>query len=189
MNSSKYAVLIWAFLLATAAVAGDEQRTKIAIAVEGDAPGEQSFHFDSEESGFDLGSLAIGESRVWTDESGNVANIMRTSDGYEIDVAGEKIVLDERVGEGMSDIDSGVEVEEVRKIKMIRKGGGSDVTIISTEPVDDATRQRIREALQDSGNNSEVEFIDGSGPGAHGESHAQGHREIHIIRKEPDATN
>lgn len=188
MRSSKYAILLWAMLLAAAAVAGDEQHTKIAIAIEGDAAGEQSFLFDSEDAGFDLDSLAIGESRVWTDESGNVTNIVRTTDGYEIDVAGEKVVVGDP-GSDMADMDSAVEVEEVRKIKMIRKGGGSDVTIISGEAIDDATRQRVREALQTSGKNREVEFIDGSELSAHGDSHASGHREIHIIRKEADVSN
>lgn len=189
MNMSKFVILIWAFLLATAAVAGDEQRTKIAIAVEGDAAGEQSFHFDSEDAGFDLSSLAIGESRVWADESGNVANIMRTTDGYEVDVAGEKIILGDLTGDEMVDIDTAVEVEGVRKVKMIRKGGGDDVTIISAEPFDEATRQRVREALQASGQNSEVIFIDGSEFSTHGESHARGHHEVRIIRKELDVAN
>ncbi|MBT8087963.1 MAG: hypothetical protein KJO46_07995 [Gammaproteobacteria bacterium] len=189
MTSSKYAVLIWAVLLATAAVAGDEQRTKIAIAVEGDAAGEQTFHFDSEEAGFDLQSLAIGESRVWTDDSGNVANIMRTTDGYEIDVAGRMIALGNLNGDDMSDIETDVEIEGVRKIKMIKKGGADDITIISGEPIDESTRQRIRDALQASGNDSEVVFLDGSKMGAAGEGHPHGHREIHIIRKEVDVTN
>ena len=64
MSLSKYAVLIWAFLLGTAAVAGDHQHTNIAIALDGD---EQS--------------LAPGESRVCADETGNVVKVMRERNG------------------------------------------------------------------------------------------------------------
>jgi hypothetical protein len=189
MSLSKYIVLIWAFLLATAAVAGDRQHTKIAIAVDDDETGEQSFHFDSEEAGFDLHSLAIGESRVWTDESGNVANIMRTTEGFEIDVAGETIILDDLHGDATVDIDTVVKVDDVREIKMIKKGDVDDITIISAEPIDAATRQQIVDTLNASGNDSEVIFIDGSELNAHGESHAREKHEVRIIRKELDVAN
>lgn len=189
MSLSKYAVLIWAFLLGTAAVAGDHRHTKIAIAVDGDETGEQSFHFDSEDAGFDIQSLAVGESRVWTDENGNVANIMRTTAGYEIDVAGEKIMLDELHGDATGDIDTVVEVDDVREIKMIKKGVVDDITIISAEPIDEATRRQIVDTLNASGNDSEVIFIDGSELNAHGESHAREKHEVRIIRKELDVAN
>lgn len=189
MNLSKYAVMIWAFLLAAAAGAGDHQHTKIAVAVDGDASGEQSFHFDSEDTGFDLQSLAIGESRVWTDKSGNVANIMRTTDGYEIEVAGETITINDLHSDEMADIDTTVEIDEVRKIKMVKTGDVDDITIISSDPIDEATRQRILETLKASGNDSEVVFIDGSGFGSHDESHAGERHEVRIIRKELDVAN
>lgn len=96
----KFVVLFWAFLLATAAIAGDECRTKIEIAIDDDDNG---------------------------------------------------------------------------------------VTIISGKSVDEATRERIREALQSAGQDGEVAFIDSNEPmtgdGAH-ERH-----EVRIIRKEVDVTN
>ena len=49
--------------------------------------------FDSDDAGFDLQSMAVGETRAVTDASGNVANISRTEEGFEIEVAGETIVL------------------------------------------------------------------------------------------------
>ncbi len=50
----KFLVLFWAFLLATAAVAGEEHRTKIEIAIDDDDSGHQSFKFDSKDAGFNL---------------------------------------------------------------------------------------------------------------------------------------
>jgi hypothetical protein len=188
MNSGKYAVLIWAFLLGTAAVAGDQQRTRIAIDIDDGTSGERAFRFDSEDAGFALGSLAIGESRTWADDSGNVASIMRTAEGFEIDVAGETIVIDDL--DVTAAIDESVRVDEVREIRMIRKDGDADdITILSAQPIDEATRQRVREALQGSGDTVEVVFIDASESGAHSEHHAEDHHQVRIIRKKSDAAN
>jgi len=80
----KYAVLIWAFLLATAAIAGEEHRTRIDIDIDDEA-GQSSFVFDSEDAGFDLDDMAVGERRTLTDDSGNVADVLRTEQGFELD--------------------------------------------------------------------------------------------------------
>ena len=46
----KFAVLFWAFLLATAAIAGEDQRTRIEIEIDDDNTGHRSFKFDSAEA-------------------------------------------------------------------------------------------------------------------------------------------
>ena len=75
-------------------------------------------------------------------------------------------------------------IDGARKIKIVKTGDADDVTVISGGAIDEATRQRIREALASSGEENEVEFIDST------EFNADGARkEVRIIRKEIDVTN
>jgi len=191
----KFAVLLWAFLLATAAIAGEEHRTHIKIALDDAVSGQQSFMFDSDDAGFDLQSLAVGETRAVTDASGNVANVSRTEAGFEVEVAGETISLgdlgaDEDFAMHMHDdahavdVDTDVMIEGARQIRIVKTGGADNVTIISGGAIDEATRQRIREALTSAGGGNEVEFIDSTEFNTNG-----AHKEVHIIRKEVDVTN
>ena len=192
----KYVVLFWAFLLATAAVAGEEHRTHIKIAVEDDGSGQQSFIFDSDDSGFDLQSLAVGETRAVTDASGNVANVSRTEAGFEVEVAGETISLGDLGTEEdfamhmhddahAVDVDTDVVIEGSKQIRIVKKGDAADnVTVISGGAIDEATRQRIREALASAGMDTEVEFIDSTEFDTNG-----ARKEVRIIRKELDVTN
>ena len=158
MKIKKYVVLLWAFLLATAAVAGEEHRTHIKIAVDDDGIGQRSFMFDSDDAGFDLQSLAVGESRAVTDAAGNVANVSRTAEGFEVEVAGETISLGDLGAEEdfamhlhgdahAVDMDTDVMIDGARQIRIVKTGAADDVTIISSGAIDEATRQRIREAL------------------------------------------
>ena len=191
----KYAILVWAFLLATAAVDGEEHRTHIKIAVDDDGSGQQSFMFDSDDAGFDLQSLAVGETRAVTDASGNVANVSRTEAGFEVEVAGEIISLGDLGAEQdfamhlhddahAVDVDTDVVIDGARQIRIVKTGNVDNVTIISGGAIDEATRQRIREALASAGEDNEVEFIDSTEINSNG-----ARKEVHIIRKEIDVTN
>ena len=196
MKIKKYVVLLWAFLLATAAIAGEEHRTHIKIAVEDDGSGQQTFMFDSDDAGFDLQSLAVGETRAVTDASGNVANVSRTEAGFEVEVAGETISLGDLGAEEdfamhmhgdahAVDVDSDVVIEGSKQIRIVKKGDAADgVTVISGGAIDEATRQRIREALAAAGKDTEVEFIDSTEFDTNG-----ARKEVRIIRKELDVTN
>lgn len=190
MIFQKTAVLIWAILLATAAIAGEEHRTKIEIQVDDDESGLQSFKFDSEDAGFNLHDLAVGETRVLTGESGNTAQVTRTEDGFEMEVNGEKIDLG-----GMHDMDGMKGKHRVavhgamkkhKKVRMIRTDDDHGVTVISGEAIDDATRDRIREVLESAGHDGEVLFIDSNELTADG---VHGRHEVRIIKKEVDVTN
>lgn len=191
MRLNKYLVLVWSILLASAAVAGDEERTHIKIAVENDTAGERTFTFNSDDSGIDLQSMAVGETHTLTDASGNVATISRTLDGFEVDVAGETIALgnlgdaepfDVFVHEG--DHHSDVHVNKhVKKVKMIKTGDDKSITVISGQAISDAVRQKIRDALASEGIDGNVEFIDGS------EFDSDVKKEVRVIRKEIDVTN
>lgn len=191
MILKKYLVLIWAILLASAAVAGDPERTHIKIAVDKNDANPQTFTFDSETAGFDLHGMAVGETRTLTDASGNVATISRTVDGLEVEVAGETLTIGGPDGEQAFDVfvhedehHSDVHVNKgVKKIKMITTGDDDTVTIISGGSIDEATRQKIRDALQAGGLDSDVKFIDGS------EFDGGVNKEVRVIRKEIEVTN
>lgn len=201
MNLRTITVFFWACLVGTAAVAGDEQRTRIEIAVEDDVSGQQTFHFDSREAGFDLHGMAVGETRTVTDRSGKTADIRRTNDGFEFDVNGETIDLKElhelngmhgehEIEMHIGDADSDVTVvKDVRKVKMISTGSGDGVTVISGREIDEATRERIREALRSAGQDDEVQFIDGREFDADVDTQTHGNHEVRVIRKEVDVTN
>ena len=191
MRLNKYLVLVWSILLASAAVAGDKERTHIKIAVDNETAGEQTFTFNSEDSGIDLQSMAVGETHTLTDASGNVATISRTLDGFEVDVAGETIALgnlgdaepfDVFVHEG--DRHSDVHVNKhVRNVKMIKTGDDKSITVISGQAISDTVRQKIRDALASEGVDGDVEFVDGS------EFDSDVKKEVRVIRKEIDVTD
>jgi len=189
----KFVVLFWAFLLATAAIAGEKYRTKIEIAIDDDDSGHQSFAFDSKDAGFSLHDMEVGETRELTGESGNTALLTRADDGFVMDVNGEKIDLsDLQDTDGAHVVHMSVDgdhkkMKKHKKVRMIKTDDDNGVTIISGKSIDEATRERIREALQSAGQDGEVVFIDSNelmtGGGAH-ERH-----EVRIIRKEVDVTN
>jgi hypothetical protein len=201
MKFKTYSVLSLACLLGTAAIAGEEHRTRIEIVVDEDASDRQTFLFDTQDAGFDLHSMAVGETRSLTDASGNVADVRRTDDGFEFDINGKTIDLKDLheiddvhgvhdIEMHIDDIDTDlVAVKGVRKVKMIQTDDDNSVTVISSGEIDMATRDRIREVLEFSGQDRDVLFIDGSEFDVDGDTHAQRKHEVHIIRKEVDVTN
>ncbi|MGI9236671.1 MAG: hypothetical protein ACR2QZ_04705 [Woeseiaceae bacterium] len=197
MRLSVSAAGILALLIAANGLANEDQRTRIEIAVDEDGAGERTFVFDSQDAGFDLQSMVVGESRSITDRSGTTADIRRTESGFEIGIDGETIQLPEVSGhEGMHgehdvdvliDDDETVVVKDVRKVKMI-KSGGAGVTIISADEIAPETRERITEVLKTSGLDGEIVYID-DGDIHDGHHRVDENREVRIIRKEVDVTN
>jgi len=188
MIFKKYLVLTWAILLAGAAVAGDQERTHIKIAVDSDATDASTFVFDSQNAGFDLQSMAVGEAQTLTDASGNVATISRTVDGFEVDVAGETVALGNLDGADpfnmfVHEADHHEDIHVNKHVKMIKTGDDESITVISGQSIGAEVRQKIRDALLSAGVDNEVEFIDGS------EFDSDVKKEVRVIRKEIDVTN
>ena len=185
-------------LLAAAVVQADhKQETKIKIEINDDGSGEQTFVFDSQDAGFDLHSMLVGESRSITDRNGATADVRRTEDGFELDLNGKTIELPglreydglhgEHEVEVLVDTDDAMTEKRVKKVKIVKSGGPDGVTIISGSTIDAATRKQIEETLGAGGYEGEVLYIDD-------ESHdvmqqAGGKHEVRIIRKEVDVTN
>ncbi len=193
VNFKRLLIVFWAFLLATAALAGEERRTKIEVVVDDDDSGHRSFRFDSEEAGFNLHDMTVGETRVLTEASGSTALLTRTEDGFIVDVDGKQIDLsDLHEADGAQVVHMRVDgdhekIKKHKKVRMIKTEDDDGVTIISGKAIDEETRERIRELLQSAGQDGEVLFIDsselraGGGPG--------GRHEVRIIKKEVDVTN
>ena len=185
-------------LLAAADVQAEhEQKTKIEVAISDDASGEQSFVFDSQDAGFDLQSMLVGESRSITDRDGTTADVRRTEDGFELDLNGKTIDLpglhEYEGSHGEHEVDVLVDVDDAeaskgaRKIKVIKSGTADGITIISGPEIAAATRQQIAEALAAAGHEGEVMYIDDAS--YDGAQQAGSKRKVRIIRKEVDVTN
>jgi len=201
MNFKTITLFLWIFLIASAAIAGEEHHTRIEIIVDDDAMGDQSFVFDNKNTGFDLHNMVVGETRTLTDRSGSTADIRRTVNGFNIDVAGKTVDLHDLSTAGdmhakrsiemlVGDLDSDVvAVEGVKKVKVIRSDNAGGITVISGSEIDPATRERLREALEAFGQDSEIRYIDGSNLDVDADSQVHGRHEVRIIRKEFDETN
>ena len=175
-----FTLFLWVCLIATAAVAGEEQRTHIKIAVAGDGKDHQVIEFNSQDSDIDLENLAIGESKSLTDTAGKEVTVTRTENGLEFDVEGKKIEID---GHDMDNII----IEKHKNVRVIKSDNKDGVTIISGNEIDAEARAKIEEILKDAGENGGVMFIDGSE--LHDDMQAHENREVHIIKKEINVTD
>jgi hypothetical protein len=189
------AVFLWACLIATAAAAGEEHRTQIKIAVDGED--HQIIEFDSQNSDVDLQNLAIGESKTLTDTGGEEVTVTRTDNGLEFSVGGETIEIDHMPGGMHGEHDVNIEIDgdasgdvivkKHKSVRMIKTDSSDGVTVISGNEIDADTRARIEEVLKDAGADGDVMFIDGSE--MKDDMQAHGTREVRIIKKEINETN
>ena len=194
MRLRTIAVFLWGCLIAGAAIAGEEHRTEIKIAIDGDDNGHSVFKFDSDDAGIDLDELEVGESKTYTDDDGNEVTVSRNDDGFEFDVAGEKIVVAD-ILHGEHDLKmlhlahegENVVVEKHHKVHMVKTEADAGVTIISGDEIDADTRAKIEKVLKEAGEDGEVLFIDGSE--LTGDEKAERKHEVRIIKKEIDVTN
>ena len=193
-------VFAWVFLIATAAVAGEEREMKIEITVSGDGEEHKSFEWHGD--GSEIDDLEVGESKTITDDDGNEVTMTRTEDGLEIEVDGKNIELmhmgsdidvDVMHDKGTNVVIHGdhesedVTIEKHKRVKIIKSHDSDGVTIISSDEIDEETRARLEEILKDAGKDGTIMFIDGSE--LSGDEQAQRKREVRVIKKEIDVTN
>jgi hypothetical protein len=173
MNFGKLLLSVVAVGLASAALAEDDVKMTMAIAVVDDDGGnERNFKINSDDLGFDLQEMQEGENRSIVDESGKNILVTRTSDGFSFNIDGETIDLPALHGEGhhgmvwvgdgdASEVD--VHVMHDTNVTMMHEMNDTMINntmIISGKPIDAATQQAIRDLLGSSGYASEVSFID-----------------------------
>lgn len=186
-------VIFWVCLMGTAAVAGEEHRMEIKIAVDGEDTGHRVFRFDSQDSDVDLHELAVGESEVITDSDGNEVKVLRTESGFEFDVDGEKIEIAGMHGEHDFDMmHKAHDVEDVvvgkhKQVRVFKTDKTHGVTIISGDAIDNDTRAKLERVLKEAGKDGEILFLDGSE--LSGDEQAHGVHDVRVIKKEIDVTN
>ena len=154
--------------LAGPAMAGDEANMKMAIEVIGeDGMNASHFKFNSDDLGFDLDEMQVGESRSIVDESGQSILVTRGEEGFSLNIDGETIELPHLRGGDHGGIhwitdgdDSDINVHVMRDINVTRTKEMSGTMIMSPKPIDAATQQAIKSLLESAGYSNEVQFID-----------------------------
>ena len=193
----------WYLAGCSAAVAGAKRETHVKILTD-DADG--AFEWHSSDPNADFSDLEVGESKTITGDDGEEVTVTRTEAGLEFDVDGKKIQLMEFIDDGDVTIDidvlhdgedghvvhkigkdGEVIVEKSKRVKIIKADDAADVTIISSDEIDEETRARIEAALKDAGKDGEVLFIDGSELGSDAQAH--GEHDVRIIKKKVEKTN
>ena len=154
--------------LAGSAMAGDEVKMNTAIDMLGEnGVNGKHFKFNSDDLGFDLDEMQVGESRSIVDESGKAILVTRGEEGFSFNIDGETIELPKLRGGkhgGMHWIadggESDIDVHVMRDISVRRTKEISATMIMSPKPIDDATQQAIKTLLESAGYSDEVKFID-----------------------------
>jgi hypothetical protein len=177
MNIRNILLLLASFALAGVALAGEETKMKMTIAlIDSDSHDEIRLELDGDELGFNLHDMQEGENRSIVDKDGRNVLITREADGYTFDIDGKTIkmpLFDGKrhhatwVSDGNAE-DFDIHVMHDRTMANATSLEG--VMIVSEKPIDDATRQAIKSMLESAGHGSEVRFIDTSAvyDGVHG---------------------
>ena len=124
-----------ATLLASAALAGEDTQTKMKIAViDSNDDGEVRVELDSDELGFDLHDMQVGENQAIIDSAGRSVLVTRVEDGFLLEVEGKSIHLPafdgshDRIWVEKLDADADVDVHVIHEES--HENAGHDVKII-----------------------------------------------------------
>ena len=163
MRTKALTIIFFALMLSAAAMASEQHR-RIELMVEADDGHDgdiTSFRFDSDEAGFDLDELQLGESRAYVDEDGNNLYVVRTEDGFDFDLNGRKISLPDFSKHGdITMLHANDETHVLRQVHKVRMISGDEIDGLDLD--------------------IELNFDDMDIHGEH---------EIHVIKKEVDVTN
>ena len=185
MKIGKILSLAMALGLATTAFAGEQMKMKIAV-VEDDGHGDIRIELDSDDIGFNLEELQEGESRSIVDKSGQSIVVTRKADGFTFDVDGKTIDMPMLGGDhdGLvwvdKDGDADVDVHVMRNATFIGEDHMGSTMFMSADPIDEATQQVIKSALESAGHDSEVNFVT---HGAHHGAVHSGDHQVKVIKK------
>jgi hypothetical protein len=177
MNLKQIAVLTATVGLAAAAFAGEEMKTRMAIAiVDDDSDGVTRIELDGADLDFNLHDMQEGENRSIVDKSGRNVLITREAEGYRFDIDGKTIrmpLFDREYHDATWVSDGDVmdfDVHVMHDSTMATAHSMDGVTIVSEKPIDEATQQAITSMLESAGHGSEVRFVDTSAAdgGPHG---------------------
>jgi len=193
MKTLKLVALSLTVIFSAAVLADVEVEREMKIVVQGVSDDDStSFHWVSDDSGFDIENMQVGETHSIVDESGRSVLITRQEEGFEFNIDGETVVVPNDEHDwalaGGGDFMTNVDVEVIADHEMmsaheagsvaIMSGGpheASGVTIISHEPLDESVRESIKSVLLSAGRDDGVTFIDGN-RGSHGQ-------QVRIVKK------
>lgn len=168
MKFRKLVLLSASLGLAATALANEDATSSIAIAVAGHEMGDETrVMLNSEELGFDLHDMQVGENRSVVDASGRNILITREVEGFKFDIDGKEVAVPlfegghtgaVWLGDAMAHED--VQVHVMSDMSTATAPAMEDVMIFSGKPIDDATQQAIKTMLEAAGHGSDVRFVD-----------------------------
>jgi hypothetical protein len=195
MNVTKFVLALAIIGLVGVALADEEARTKIAIEVVDDASdGDVRIELDSDELGFNLHDMQVGENRSIVDKSGKSIFVSRDADGFSFEVDGKTIRMPAFDGRhhGAMWIDGGqgenVDVHVMQGSNFISADRMHGIVIMSDKPIDATTQQAITSLLESAGHGSEVRFINHEGPHVAIPHDGSGPHQVKIVRKHVEVT-
>jgi len=166
MKFKQLAVFVVIGLFATTVWSGEKAHHEIKIAIiESDGDGEMRIELDSDDLGFNLQDMQIGENRSIVDKEGRSILVTRGEDNFTFEVDGKTIDI------LAPDVDVDVHVMHDGMAPMAM--GMEGVMIVSEKEIDEATQQIIRTALESAGHEN-VHFAGG---------HEGGPHQVHVIKK------
>jgi hypothetical protein len=180
MIAKQTATLLATVLFVTAAYSGEKQHHKMEIKVISD-DGATHLTLDSDELGFNLHDMQVGENRSIVDKEGRSILVTRGEDNFSFNIDGKTIDLpvfggheDGNVWVSKGDYTSDIDVH------VMHGGMAPDVMfddeavmIFSGKTIDEATQQIIRTALESAGHEN-VRFAGGDVGGPH---------RVHVVKK------
>ena len=186
MTAKQIATLLATVLFAAAAYAGEKGEHKMEIKViADDGDGETHLVLDSDDLGFNLHDMQVGENRSVVDNEGRPILITRGEESFSFDVDGKTIEMPLLEGHegGNVWVSKGDHMEDV-DVRVMRMGhhngkgphammDDQGVVIFSGKEIDAATQQVIRTALEAAGH-EKIHFAGGDNGGPHG---------VHVIEK------
>lgn len=184
MNFKNIAALIAVCLFATTAIAGEKIHHKVEVVVIGaDNDGETRIVLDSDDLGFDLHDMQVGENQSIVDKDGRAILVTRTEEGFTFDVDGKTIKMPLFEGHGdpsvwFGDGDHMSEIHVMHDRMSANSMPMEGVIIFSGKEIDTATQDEIRSVMESAGH-TEVSF-------AGGDDNAQHH--VRVIKKVVEVT-
>ena len=173
MNAKQTATLLATILFATAAYSGEQEHHKMEIKViADDGDGATHLTLDSDELGFNLHDMQVGENRSIIDKEGRSILVTRTEENFSFNIDGKTIELPVFDGHGDGNVWAS-KVDHVEDIDVRVMHDAEGVMIFSGKEIDEATQQIIRTALESAGHEN-VQFAGGGDGGPHG---------VHVVRK------
>jgi len=183
-NLKTIASTVAVFCFAAASFASEEVKTKMHIELIDDSnDGAFRIVLDSDEMGFNLHDMQVGENRSVVDKSGKSILVTREENGFTFNVDGETIEMPMLDGGHHGAVwvgaehDPDVNVHVMKDVNFTMAEGEVGIMIMSGKPIDEATQQAIKSLLESTGHGSEVNFINRE------QHHGDGEHQFRVLKK------